>query len=315
MDKLKRLLSSLLFCLFMISGAATTLKAQMAQPDVEVLTNEQVITMLSGGLSSTIVVSKIRSSKTSFNLSTEELLRLKNQSVPDEVVSAMFESSSTPPAGILKGTGDTIKFDPDDPLAPHEAGIYVMQVSGEKKEMVQIEPSVYTQTKSGGLIKNALTYGVTKIKSKAVLQNPNAKLQINRVRPVFYFYFYVQTSGPGGLNNIFSVTTSPNEFVMVKLEEKKRSRELLVGQRNVFGAQSGTRDKDSRPFDYEKLAPGVYRVTPREDLTSGEYGIFYGGSIPMVPVEQNPLFPIQTFGQITGPGGSKVFDFGIKVPQ
>jgi hypothetical protein len=316
MENLKRHSASLVFCLLVLSGAATALKAQTVQPGGEVLTNEHVITMLRGGLSSTIVVSKIRSSKTNFNLSTEELLRLKNQSVPDEVVSAMFESSTAWSASAPRsGTGDAPPIDPNDPLGPHEAGVYLMQVSGEKKEMVQLEPSVYTQTKSGGLLKNALTYGMAKIRSKAVLPGANAKLQIISARPVFYFYFEVKTSGLSGSNNVYSASTSPNEFVLVKLEEKKRSRELVVGQRNVFGAQSGTLDKDSRPFDYEKLAPGVYKVTPRQDLTRGEYGIFYGGSVPIAPVEQNPFFPTQTFGHLGAPGGSKVFDFGIKLPQ
>jgi hypothetical protein len=184
--------------------------------------------------------------------------------------------------------------------------------------MVQLEPSVYTQTKSGGLtslIKSALTYGIAMIRSKAVLPGANAKLQITSVRPVFYFYFEVKASGPGGSNNVYSATTSPSEFVMVKMEEKKRSRELVVGQRNFFGAQSGTLDKDTRPFDYVKLAPGLYKVTPRQDLTSGEYGIFFGGSVPIAPVEPNPFFPIQTFGHFGAPGGSKVFDFGIKLPK
>jgi hypothetical protein len=55
-------------------------------------------------------------------------------------------------------------------------------------------------------------------------------------------------------------------------------------------------DKASRAFDYEKIAPGVYKVTPRVDLTDGEYGFYMGGG--------------------AGPsGGAKIFDFGIKLPR
>ena len=40
-------------------------------------------------------------------------------------------------------------------------------------------------------------------------------------------------------------------------------------------------DKATRRFKVEKLAPGVYKVTPRVDLDEGEYGFFYGGSAPI----------------------------------
>jgi hypothetical protein len=45
----------------------------------------------------------------------------------------------------------------------------------------------------------------------------------------------------------------------------------------------------------DKLSPGVFRVTPQEDLTHGEYGFYNGGAGPS--------------------GGGKIFDFGITVPR
>jgi hypothetical protein len=271
----------------------------------EVLTNETIMKMVRANLNSLIIVSKIRTSKTKFDLSTDELIRLQQARVPDDVIKAMVDSSSFESQRISQtGAGDVTRTDPNDPLSPHEAGIYYYQEKDGKKELVQMEPSVYSQTKSGGFLKQSLTYGIAKVKSKAVLSSPHAKLQVDTLRPVFYFYFEVKNSGLSNSNNVYSSSTSPNEFVMVKMEEKKTSRELTVGQFNVFGAQSGTLDKYARPFDYEKLAPGVYKVTPKIDLTDGEYGIFYGGSSP-----------IATYGYFGAPGGSKVFDYGIKLAR
>lgn len=55
-------------------------------------------------------------------------------------------------------------------------------------------------------------------------------------------------------------------------------------------------DKAARGFKVEKLGPGVYRVTPQEDLTEGEYGFYNGAGV--------------------GPsGGAKIFDFGVKLPR
>jgi hypothetical protein len=150
-----------------------------------------------------------------------------------------------------------------------------------------------------------MTYGIAKIKSKAVLANPNARLQINSPRPVFYFYFEVKNSGLSNSGNVYAASsTSPNEFVLVKMDQKKNGRELTVGQFSVFGAQSGTLDKYSRAFDYEKIAPGVFKVTPRADLPDGEYGFFYGGSTP-----------VAGYGYFGAGVSPKIFDFGIKLPR
>jgi hypothetical protein len=54
-------------------------------------------------------------------------------------------------------------------------------------------------------------------------------------------------------------------------------------------------DKASRAFHYEKIASGVYKVTPQVDLTDGEYGFYNAAGV--------------------GPsGGAKIFDFSIKLP-
>jgi hypothetical protein len=277
-----------------------------AKQNEEVLTNESVITMTKAGLSNVIIVSKIRSSKTNFNVNTSELMRLKRERISDDVLSAMLDASNSTAGKVSQtGAGDSTKTDPNDPLSAHEAGIYLLQESEGQKQMLQLEPSISTQSKSGGFLASAMTYGIAKIKSKAVLANGNARLQIARPRPVFYFYFEVKNSGLSNSGNVYaSSSTSPNEFVLVKMEEKKSSRELIVGQMNAFGAQSGTMDKYARPFDYEKVAPGVYKVTPRIDLADGEYGFFYGGSTP-----------IATYGFFGAGASPKIFDFGINLPQ
>lgn len=87
--------------------------------------------------------------------------------------------------------------------------------------------------------------------------------------------------------------------MLMKMDQKK-NRELVVGQANRFGAESGTLDKYFRAFDYEKIAPSVYKVTPRVDLNDGEYG-FYG--------ESTPIAGYGYFGAGVSP---KIFHFGIR---
>src|SRR6185369_12694199 len=125
--------------------------AQDAKNAGEVLTNDQVITMVKAGLSTPIIVNKIRSSKTNFNTSTDELIRLKQARIPDEIVNAMFEASThTSAVSSTMGAGDVSKADPNDPSSAHEAGIYLLEEKDGQRKMIQLEPSVSKQTKSGG---------------------------------------------------------------------------------------------------------------------------------------------------------------------
>lgn len=265
-----------------------------AQNGEEVLNNDSVITLSKAGLSSTIIVNKIRSSKTNFNMSTDELIRLKQARIPDEIVAAMFDATHRrSETTSTTGAGDASKADPNDPNAAHEAGIYLLQMVDGKQKMVQLEPSVSKQQKTGGFLQSTLTYGIAKIKFKAALNGKTSALQINVRRPVFYFYFEVKNSG---LSTSSYYATNPNEFSLVKLDVKSNTREVTVSQANAFGAQSGTMDKAARAFTYEKIAPGVYKVTSQEDLTDGEYGFYNAAGV--------------------GPsGGAKIFDFSIKLPR
>lgn len=277
-----------------------------AQESAGVLTNDNVVTMVKAGLPTTIILNKIRSSKTNFNTSTDELIRLQQVRLPAEIINAMVEAGNREASiSSRTGAGDTTKTDPHDPASAHEAGIYLFEEKDGKRQMTQLEPSISTQSKAGGFFKSAMTYGIAKIKSKAVLANNSARLQLNNARPVFYFYFEVKNSGLSNSGNVYSgSSTSPNEFVLVRMDQKKNSRELVVGQANVFGAESGTLDKYSRAFDYEKLAPGVYKVVPRADLEDGEYGFFYGGATP-----------IAGYGYFGAGISPKIFDFGIRRPR
>ncbi len=60
----------------------------------EPITNQDVISLTKAGLDKSVIISKISSSKTKFDLSTDALIQLKQAGVADEVVSTMFKASS-----------------------------------------------------------------------------------------------------------------------------------------------------------------------------------------------------------------------------
>jgi len=283
-----------LVALVLCTSGFVAVMGQDGASSSEVLTNDKVITMVKAGLPSTIIVSKIHASKSNFNTNTDELIRLQQSHVPTEIINAMVEASNhTSAVSSNSGAGDVLKLDPNDPAAAHEAGIYLYQEKDGKKTMTQLEPTISKQSKTGGMLSSALTYGIAKIKFKAVLAGGNASLQIANPRPIFYFYFEEKNSGLSRTNYL---ATSPNEFSLVKMEVKKSGREVIVSQANVFGAQSGTLDKYAREFGYEKIAPGVFKVFPKVDLEDGEYGFYFGG------------------GE-AGASTAKIFDFGISRPR
>jgi hypothetical protein len=82
-----------LFCLF----STFIIKAQD-----EIMTNQEVVSLTKAGLDKTIIVNKIRSSKSKFDLSTDALILLKTAGVDNEVVSAMLEAKTNLPSNETK---------------------------------------------------------------------------------------------------------------------------------------------------------------------------------------------------------------------
>jgi len=94
-----RNLSPVPLSLFLVLLVCPALLAQDSTPASEVLTNDKVITMVRAGLPSSVIVNKLRTSQTNFNTSTDELIRLKQEKVPDE------EYGFLPPGALTQASG------------------------------------------------------------------------------------------------------------------------------------------------------------------------------------------------------------------
>ena len=124
---------------------------------------------------------------------------------------------------------------------------------------------------------------------RAILQGMHAGLQISSSKPVFYFYF--DKSG-SSLSSASKVATAPTDFSLVQMEirKQKNQRRLEIGKVNLGGSSQGLSAKTIRAVQSEKIADGVYKVSPQEDLKDGEYAFVYSAN----------------------QYGGKVFDFGIE---
>jgi hypothetical protein len=253
----------------------------------EILTNKSIVEMYSKNLPPSIILGKIKSSNNSFDCSTDALIILTNSKLPEEIINAMVEASSDK-------TKHIIQLDPNNPLDAHEPGIYYEKNNGIL-ELIQLETSIYSQNKSSGALASAMTYGLAKVKISATIDGKNSQLQIERNQPTFYFYFDV-TGNPVNQTPYwwFAVANSPNEFLLVKLTENKKTREVVIGSANIAGSSVGVDDKNKAAFKVEKLALGIYRVYFDKPMLPGEYCFMYAGTIPAGFTSIN-----------------KVFDFGI----
>ena len=87
----------------------------------DLLTNDEVISLSKAGLSSSIIIDKIRNSKSNFDLTTDGLIKLKQAGIPDDIVSAMMMAkhggTTTGPAnsGAPAYTPGKAAGDPNDP--------------------------------------------------------------------------------------------------------------------------------------------------------------------------------------------------------
>src|SRR2546430_11113469 len=122
--------------LLLLFSSPTAFVAQEVSNGGEVLTNAKVINMSKAGLPVSIIVNKIRASKTNFDISSDELIRLQQARVSTEIINAMVDASSNASVVTSRtGAGDVSKNDPDDPSSAHEAGIYLFEQKDGKRGM------------------------------------------------------------------------------------------------------------------------------------------------------------------------------------
>jgi hypothetical protein len=283
----------------------------------------EVQEMVHGGLSEDLIIAALRKNNHAFELTASEMVQLKKDGLSDNIIKAMLDpkasetnaaagSGVAPPAGngvvVTIGAGRPSGATPgpgasetpsaanaNNPDAPHDSGIYLFTENdkGKDKVMVPLERASTQGTKTG-VLGHALTYGIVKGKTKAVIAGPRASIRSNDLKPVFYFYFEDKSAALGKSHAFGAQTVSdPNQFSILKFEQKKDSREVVVGTIGFASASSGSESKEVIPFTSERVRPGVYRVIPVADMKPGEYAFISASS--------------------TGAAGAAdIFDFGVE---
>jgi hypothetical protein len=243
----------------------------LGQPLAAPMTNGDVIELVGMGLSDQVVVDKINTAAaTNFDTSIAGLKALKASKVSDTVIGMMINAGAA--AGVPSAPTEAKNSNPNDPNSPHDPGIYMYTKDRSGAHLVLLEPTVYSEGKTGGFLASAMTYGLAKVKTKAVVGGAHASVKSSDKDVAFYFYFEESTGE--GTHKKFGGETTPSEYTLLKFEEKRNSRETLTMQSNALGASSGTDEKANTEFTATKVRTGVYEVVPSTPLAPGEYCFF-----------------------------------------
>lgn len=262
----------------------------------EKLNNESIILLVKAGLGEEAILAKIKASVGQFDVSVDDLIRLKRVNVPNKVIAAMIEAASA--KSDMKTSAWSL--DSRDPMIPHPPGVYVLTDRSTAAKMIALTPTISRQTKSSGFLSYALTGGIASVSFKAIVPGSQARTKSNQSKPIFYFYFQESNISSSNLFESSDVISIPTQFSLVQFDVKKEHREKKIGKYNITGIKSGLSEKDKIPFTYSLIAPGVYEVIPVHDLQIGEYGF-------MIDPTTNSRSNISGIGRLN----PKVFDFAV----
>lgn len=291
--------AGIIFLCSLVTGAqdspahTVTVSVSPAQePASRAVTISDVIAMKQAGLSDDLVIAKIKQSNKPANLSTDEMIALKKQNVSDAVIKALMDPAGATaadssvtgaavanrilnvnPSGATPEPGTSAVGNPDDPMAPHDSGIYIYSADpAGKPHMVMLERAAYQGTKTGGMFATAITYGAVKAKTKAILPGRAASIRAAQGEPIFYFYFEDKAAGLGR-GGFFAggAISNPNQFALLRLNVDKHNRSTEIGAFSIWGGSTGSQEKSIISFKADRIDPGLYKVQPEGELTPGEY--------------------------------------------
>jgi hypothetical protein len=210
----------------------------------EVLTNESVVQMVKAGLPEAVVIAKIKSTATKFDLKTESLVNLKKAGISDKVLEAMMAPGS--PATGAQAAAPPAAAAATGSLRDRDV-IYHL-IGGKYVEMFATSANLETNM------------AFFQSKSEVVLEGRKSKYRISDKQPVF-----LSTWGP---------TDAP--LVKLKPGDSNDDRNLKIssGAFMPFGGtqKMGVRNEDKIAINIERDARGFYKVTPAAPLPPGEYG-------------------------------------------
>jgi hypothetical protein len=263
------------------------------------MTNQDVIRLVKARLSDDAIISKIRQSKTRFDTSVDALVTLKDAGVSDNLIAVMLNptaaspavSTANPSAGSappaprpaaaetprpgfgasnasrpVAATGVDVakrKQAPPRPVevssAPANYGVYIWS-DGGLKPLGRVQSKVQI-SKFRSLLKS-----IPFVRQKIDINIPGAHStsRFEEIRPTFFAFFPP------------SRDVSKFKLLQCKITGQRFDQRTLANASILFSTEQ---NQDEVPVDVGPTSVrDLYRIFPREDVPSGEFGFVEGNT-------------------------------------
>lgn len=219
----------------------------------EVVTNKTVLKMVRAELGDELIIKKIKTSKTDFDLSTDAIIELKEAGVSEKVIEAMMgdDSEGPKPQQTQKLLAPQV---PQNTYSGNVGNDYYVLIDGK---LVEITPSkAFVAVSMKQSVKRLIPFFFsTRANDKWVyVKGEKADFRINSTLPIFY------TRVKPILVELFKLDYHP-----------KKNIRYAIFTGSVTSTELNT--KNNIDFDYEKSKNGFYKIVPKEPLSAGEYAI------------------------------------------
>jgi hypothetical protein len=278
--------------------AAAPKSSAAKSPAAAAMTNQDVIKLVKAKIAEDLIVAKIKQSKTRFDVSVDGLVALKEAGVSDNLIAVMMNptapsappSSAPPPAAPARAAAasapapkparpaangpkevaatETRLAPPKAPArpvvvssAPANYGVYIWS-EGELKPLGRVQTKVQV-SKFRTLLK---TISVPFVRQKIDINIPGAHStsRFELDRPTFFAFFPP------------SRDVSKFKLLQCKITGQRFDQRTLANASVLFSTEQ---NQDEVPCDIGPTAvKDLYRISPREDIPSGEFGFVEGNT-------------------------------------
>jgi hypothetical protein len=258
----------------------TVLEAQIIRIDIvmtmlssdEILTNDSIIKLIKAGIDEDLIISKIRDSQHSFDLSVQGMVALKEGGVSDRLMHFLMDTTKPPEAKAAPARTIAVPETPagskeppktaevpaarTDAKLPTEVGVYVKN----DKQWTEIKPEVVVW-QTGGMLKRFATAGIVQGDVNGRIKGEHSDTKVKT--PLEFLII-----APEG------VTIA--EYQLIHLRELHDAREFRTVTGGIFSSSGGA-TRDAIAFEGTKVGSRTFSVM-LQSLDAGDYGFLPTGN-------------------------------------
>ena len=258
------------------------------------MTNQDVIRLVKAKISEDVIINKIKTSKTKFDVSVDGLVALKEAGLSDNLISVMMNPAAPVAPPSAPATTSSTASKPTGATASKPTGA----ASNAAKEVAANETNVVRRGPAPVVVNSAPeNYGVYIWSDGALkpLGRVQTKVQVSKFRSLLRGYIpfvrqKIDIDIPGAHSTsryeIFRPTffaffppsrdVSKFKLLQCKITGQRFDQRTLANASILFSTEQ---NQDEVPCDIGPTAvKDLYRISPREDIPSGEFGFVEGNT-------------------------------------